>query len=294
MLNKKPIILNCFSRGGSNIIWNYFISHPLVCHPIEETLQIFNINWKSPRFVGYKALILAGQHLFDQWKLNERLSINKKTKEYIDISLFQKKLNTYSDDYMKYKYENEEYSLDEVKNSRLVIKNNNGLIFCSNIFYEMYPGAVFIGLVRHPVALYESHRRRKTPVSTTIEAFVEYYQKMIQKMLDDQDRFENYHIIKFEKLLADPMESIKKLYLWADLDYSQLKKVRLKAKEYMHDDGVSKTSYETGYHYWLTKEELNFFLDPNVNRNQRNLILEEDVKKISFYLKDSMKKLNYH
>ena len=294
MLNKKPIVLNCFSRGGSNIIWNFFISHPHVCHPIEETLQIFNTNWRSPRAKGYKASILAKQYLFDQWKLYERTSINEKAKDYIDKTLFQEKLSTYSDKYMQYKYENKKYSVDEVKKSRLVLKNNNGLIFCSDIFSEMYPDATFIGLVRHPVALYESHRRRETPVSTTIETFVEYYQKMTQKMFEDQDKFENYYIINFEKLLTDPMGSIKKLYAWAELDYSQLKKVRLKAKKYIHEDGEAKTSYETGCHYWLSKKELNSFLDPNVNKNQKNLVLEKENKKISHYLKDIMETLNYH
>ena len=294
MLNKKPIVLNCFSRGGSNIIWNFFISHPYVCHPIEETLQIFNTNWRSPRLKGYKISILAKQNLFDQWKLYERMSINKKAKDYIDKILFKEKLSSYNDKYMQYKYENEKYSLEEVINSRLVIKNNNGLIFCSDIFYEMYPDATFIGLVRHPVALYESHKRRRTPVSDSIGAFVEYYNKMTKKMLEDQANIKNYHIINFEKLLTDPMESMKKLFSWAELDYSQIKKVRLKAKKYIHEDGEAKTSYEAGCHYWLSNQELKSFLDPNVNKNQENLILEKEIKIISHYLKDIMELLNYH
>ena len=94
----------------------------------------------------------------------------------------------------------------------------------------MYPDTTFIGLVRHPIALYESHKRRKTPVSVSIKAFVEYYNKMTKKMIEDQDNIENYHIIKFENLLTDPIESMKKLYSWAHLDYSQLKQVEPKLK----------------------------------------------------------------
>ena len=294
MLNKKPIVLNCFSRGGSNIIWNFFISHPHVCHPIEETLQIFHTNWRSPRLKGYKISILARQYLFDQWKLNQRMSINEKAKYYIDKILYEEKLSTYTDKYMQYKYGDEKYSLEEVKNSRLVLKNNNGLIFCSDIFYEMYPDITFIGLVRHPIALYESHKRRKTPVSVSIKAFVKYYSKMTKKMIEDQDNIENYHIIKFENLLTDPIESMKKLYSWAHIDYSQLKQVRLKAKKYMHEDGEAKTSYEAGCHYWLSEEELKSFLDPNVNKNQENLIPEKEIKIISHYLKDIMGIFDYH
>ena len=74
------------------------------------------------------------------------MSINEKAKDYIDKILYEEKLSTYTDKYMKYKYEDEKYSLEEVKNSRLVLKNNNGLTFCSDIFYEMYPDITFIGL----------------------------------------------------------------------------------------------------------------------------------------------------
>ena len=54
MKNKKPIILNCFSRGGSNILWNFFLSHPNVCHPKKETIQIFNASIKNPTLAGLK------------------------------------------------------------------------------------------------------------------------------------------------------------------------------------------------------------------------------------------------
>ena len=39
-------------------------------------------------------------------------------------------------------------------------KNNNGLVFLSDVLREMYPDVVFFGMVRDPVALYESHNRR--------------------------------------------------------------------------------------------------------------------------------------
>ena len=175
------------------------------------------------------------------------------------IKFFLKKNLVLYDKYMKYKYEDEKYSLEEVKNSRLVLKNNNGLIFCSDIFYEMYPDITFIGLVRHPIALYESHKRRKTPVSVSIKAFAKYYSKMTKKMIEDQDNIENYHIIKFENLLTDPIESMKKLYSWAHIDSSQLKQVRLKAKKYMHEDGEAKHHMNLDATTGFLKKELKPF-----------------------------------
>ena len=75
------------------------------------------------------------------------------------------KLSTKVHNDMKFKYENVEYNLDEIRKSRIVIKNNNGLIYLTNLFREIYPYSIFFSLVRSPAALYESHLRRRTPVS---------------------------------------------------------------------------------------------------------------------------------
>ena len=91
-LNKSPIILNCFSRGGSNILWNYFLSHPNICHPLEETLQIFCTNIKAPRVEGYKVAFMEKRFLFNQWNFNERSTVKSKTAKYIDRVLYRKKI----------------------------------------------------------------------------------------------------------------------------------------------------------------------------------------------------------
>ena len=62
-INKNPIILNCFSRGGSNILWNFFISHPSVCHPLQETLEIFGINLRSFKYEAFKSSEIVNMDL---------------------------------------------------------------------------------------------------------------------------------------------------------------------------------------------------------------------------------------
>tara|TARA_B100001250_G_C19682986_1_gene736710 strand:+ start:149 stop:1039 length:891 start_codon:yes stop_codon:yes gene_type:complete len=283
MKNKSPIILNCFSRGGSNILWNLFLSHPNVCHPLEETIQIFNTSLRAPRFAGYKINFMTRQNLFNQWNLKDRRTIGKKSSEYIDNVLFNKKLNNVFDKDMQYKDSLNKYSLDEIRNTRLVIKNNNGLIFCSEVFNHIYPDATFVALIRNPIALYESHKRRKTPVSNSINFFIDFYKKMIAKMKIDQDSIANYHIIRFEDIINNPIRMIKTIYKWAHLDFESVDKIRLKSKASMNKKGVRTTKFTENKHYWFSLSELETIINKNVNENQ---ISRLDNQEIDYLLKD--------
>jgi hypothetical protein len=260
-------------------LWNMFLTHPEVCSPIWETLQIFSLNPRAPRWEGVKVAILSHQlRLFDQWQFVPRRPISDVAKMYIDQVLYDWKLKTFTDEDMKYKYEGEVYDLTEVQNARLVIKNNNGLTYLSDLFLEMYPGATFIGLVRHPVALYESHKRRGTPVSKMVVKFGAYYHMMANKMVSDANTFPNYHIVKFEDLLGDPIASIRQLYNWSGLDFAKLKKIRFKAKPHYQVEGKHHSSYQVGRHYWFDFDSVYEILEPKVNEFQMNQ-LDEDEKK---------------
>ena len=291
--NNKPIILNCFSRGGSNILWNLFLSHPDVCHPLEETLQIFNISLKSPRIAGYKIALMTKQNLFNQWNFNNRKSVNKKSATYIDILLHKKKMGNLLNDEMKYKNEKDIYTSNEIENTRLVIKNNNGLIFCSELFYDIYPSATFIAIIRNPLALYESHKRRKTPVSISINSFASFYRRMIQKIKNDQMCFPNYHIIKFEDILKKPISSVEKLYKWTNLDFSNIEKIRLKAKPSMRRSGKHTTPFTKNKHYWFSFSELEDVMNKDVNKNQITRLSFKEISSLSKALDPIMLEYNY-
>ena len=141
---------------------------------------------------------------FDQWNFAVRHSISRIAQDFIDDTLFNWKLKTLEDSEMVFKNEVERYTLPEVASSRLVLKNNNGIIFLSDRFQEMYPDATFLALARDPVPLYESHKRHKTPVSRSLETFADFYNRMTDKMLADAERWPFYYILRFEDVVADP------------------------------------------------------------------------------------------
>ena len=72
-LNRAPIFLNCLSRGGSNIFWNLFLSHPDACSPIRETLEIFRADWRAPTRTGLWLALTSGQpRLFELAEISPR------------------------------------------------------------------------------------------------------------------------------------------------------------------------------------------------------------------------------
>lgn len=260
-----PIFLNCFSRGGSNLFWNLFLTHPDVCSPIIETLQIFRVGLRKPRPEGLRAAWLSRQpRLFDQWNLSPRSVLRPAAKAYIDETLYAWKLKTVSDLDMQFKNENERYTEEEVKQARLVAKNNNGLAFMTDCWLDMYPDATFFGLVRHPVPLYESHKRRK--IASSVDDFVGTYCRIAEQMLNDADRLERYFMVRFEDMLKEPIGVMEQVYAQAGLDRSRVTKIRFKAKAHYQGEGERTTTYEEGRHYWFEPAEIYKMVEPQINR----------------------------
>jgi hypothetical protein len=123
MINERPIFINCFSRGGSNIFWNFFLTHPDVCSPIAETLQIFGAGLRHATLEGYSVALLSHQwRLFDQWNYIERQPVSPLVESLIDRTFYRWKLKSLTDSEMRYKREDELYTRSEVEHARLGAK----------------------------------------------------------------------------------------------------------------------------------------------------------------------------
>ena len=199
-------------------------------------------------------------------------------------------MNTINDGEMKFKYEYQKYNIEEIQNARLVIKNNNGLIYLSKIFFEMY-------LIQHLLHWYDilSHYmkviRQKTIKSP--ELCCDYYNNIVKKMIVDAGNFPNYHLIRFEDLVSDPIKSIKLLYKYSNLNFKEIKKVRFKAKPFTHQDGSYGTNYKVGQHYWINMNEIEKMIDSKVNSSQIAMISKIEKRKIFLLLKKTMEQFNY-
>ena len=115
---------------------------------------------------------------FNQWNFRDRKKVSSKTISFIDEKLYEMKLSTKVHNDMKFKYENVEYNLDEIRKSRIVIKNNNGLIYLTNLFREIYPDSIFLSLVRSPASLYESHLREELLYRELLNHLLDFIKKL--------------------------------------------------------------------------------------------------------------------
>lgn len=280
MLNRRPIFLNCFSRGGSNILWNIFLTHPEVCSPLKETLEIFRISWRKGTTEGLSAALRTRQiRFFDQWNLKERRIPSQSALDLIDRTLFGWKLKTLDDSEMRFKTEHEVYTEPEVRAARLVAKNNNGIALLTPVFQRMYPDATFFALIRDPLALYESHKRRGLTKSP--EDFARFLSAIANGMTEHSKSTPNYHLVRFEDVLADPSGSLRLLYEKAGLELSAISKVRFKAKDHLQPGGGFGSRFERGRHHWFAPGDVNGFISADINELQISKLDPAEASKVA-------------
>jgi hypothetical protein len=277
MKNKAPIFINAFARGGSNILWNLLQSHPNVCSPIYETHEIFcdGMNRKILWALG------AQPGLFDIYDLSPRKRISMPARYYIDWQLLKAKLKNYEHEYNKWKSESEKYTYDELANSRLISKNLNGIILLTDTLLEMYPDATFVALVRDGFALCEGYLRHG--LVSTASDFADVYNRITGKMIQDSKAISKYKIIRFEDILDSPVETIEKIYSFAELDIHDLEKVRLKAKPHFNKEGVRVTEYARGEKVWLSY----------INRYQADRLSRQDKEEFLSLARNRMELFSY-
>jgi len=294
MLNKAPIFINGFTRGGTNLIMNLLASHPEVSILSGETQEVFcgtskRGNRKIRRFFYSPVKAAAGQHIFQTHSFENRKSIPRAMMHYIDLFFYIDKLATERN---TFKSEDSRYSLRELNRTRFLAKNINGVVFASDIFAEMYPDATFIAIVRNGLAICEGHIRR----GRTADEFGQMYEAVCRKMIQDSTLRKNYHIVYFEDMVADPVGFMKKIYALANLDIAKVSKVRLQAKKSMGEDGSRQYTFggekdrET---HWFGAETIGNYIRKEVNESQIRRLSAEDRDAFLKQAQRSMEDLGY-
>lgn len=310
MLNKRPIFIVAYARGGSNILLNLLRSHPDVCTPRGETHEVFKgVRWHrqkpwtilSKRWRYRKILELEGSDIFDIDRWEPRPPFQGESQRLIDESLFRDKLKATARRDNRFKSEGVRYQRSEVAASRILCKNLNGLIFLSPEFARMYPDATFIALVRNGLAVCEGHIRRGFEPAQ----IAGWYRDGCARILEDAERLPNYHIIRFEDLMADPSGSLRSIYDKAGLDISGLQKVRLEDKPVVLPSGergliynrsklaLLATRFRQKTTYWFDVEEFGSHFRPDVNRNQIKLLKPEQLEIILDKCGPTLERLGY-
>lgn len=278
MLNKKPIFVNGFQRGGTNLFVNIYASHPQVSTVGMEMHEMFYGVGSNPlskvlnRLINLP-VILFSKNYFKISNLNSRLNPPKWVQRSMDWQLYLHKLLA-SENYRK--GQQGRYSLNEVAQSRIVVKNVNGVVMISRHLEKYYPDAVFISIIRNGYALCEGFLRR----GWDARIFGEMYQTVSDAIWKDSRENPKHLVVKFEDLVEDPGAMLEKLYDHAGLSKSELHFFRMHAKAAMRQDGTRDYLFGGGdrQEIWLPLDEFEHYFMRDVNQNQISQLREEQKR----------------
>lgn len=272
MLNHAPIFVNGFQRGGTNILVNLISSHPNVDWIAETHMVFYGDDWDSrfrkwmDRVFYLPILVGTRQHIFWINKVGERNPVPKLLWPYVDMLLYRKHLRTLD--------EGRSISMNG-ETTRPLFKNVNAMTLNTKLFAEMYPDATFIALMRNGLALCEGFMRR----GWSVERFAEMYNQVCREMIEDAEQLPNYHIVRFEDLLASPETVLPQIYAAAGLEFHRDQRFRLQAKKSMDKDGKRRYMFggdEDREIHWFELKQLRGQFRTDVNDNQIARLSEQD------------------
>jgi hypothetical protein len=292
MLNTAPIFVIGFQRGGTNILTNLIASHPDVCALGRETHQVFygrhnqGVGKWIDRLWYVPILVAARAHVFRPASLRERNGLPRPAMRYADWLLHRSKVATSCE------MADSEPGATRSHERRLLAKNVNGLALATSLLGRIYPDATFVALVRNGLALCESYVRR----GWTADAFGTTYERICDRMLQDAGTRQDYHIVRFEEMIADPAAVIAKVYGYASLDVRRVAKFRLQAKQSMDRDG--RRNYTFGGEQdretrWFGLGDLGGCFRKDVDENQIARLADRDRQTFLQRAGRSMARLGY-
>jgi len=301
MLNIRPIFLNCFAHGGSGLLVNFLVSHPNVCISSGETHKVFkpgtdfDKGWpriKKQYFYDYPIRLIAGEDLFSPKNLQLRKNhVPQFLRNYIDGILYRGRFDAMVPTHNFFQYENVPYTMEELGKCRLLTKGLNGLVFATDLFREMYPDAVFFGLVRNGFPLLEGRVRRGQSAS----GFAMEFSAVTERMLQLSEEMKNFHLLRFEDLVSDPVLFLRKVYDLAGLNVGDVRKVRMLTRPITDSKGNRSITMKGGNRElaWYTFEQFRQYIRPEINTNQAKLLSREDREAFVRVAGRMMERLGY-
>jgi hypothetical protein len=277
---------------------NLLLSHPGVCISSGETHKVFKgTKWdpwwrKLNKRLFYDLVfrLLTGQDLFGPNFYHPRKPVPYLLQRYIDHILYNGRFAAMRETHNLFKTEDVLYTREELAKCRLLTKGLNGIVFTVEMFREMYPGAVFIGLIRNGLAICEGYIRR----GGTAEKTAHIYKSVAEKMLEYRAQMQNYHIVSYEDMVAHPLKFVDKIYKLAGLDVKVLEKIRLQSKRVMDPSGKRNLFKGSDRQvFWYKLSDIHHHIKPDINENQIQQLSVDDKAKFLSVAGGTMEKLEY-
>ncbi len=294
MFNKAPIFVNGFQRGGTNILVNLLGSHPDVGVLRVETHEVFYgresemvHKWLN-RILALPVFIAAGRYVFWPYRFYSRKELSRPLERYIDLLFYGSKLAASAN---REGLDAPPPRLREIARTRMLAKNVNGVAMTTDMLAKMYPKATFLALVRHGFAVCEGFVRR----GWSPERIGRLYQQVGQKISDDAQVYDNYHIVRFEDMLTEPEPFIRKLYHLAGLELDHEALFRLQAKPSMDQEGRRTLTFGKNKReiQCFKIEELKSQFRQDVNQNQIDRLDDSQKRRFLEHSQSAMEHFGY-
>lgn len=277
MKNDKVIVISGFSRGGTNILWNILQSHPGICSVRYETGTIF----RKRRHKFSRVIRLFEKTGFIKTNIAQKI---------LNYQFYRYKRSNYRHPDNKFKFEDVEYTKQEVIDSALCFKSTNMDITYTEILRQMYPNLYLIALTRNGYAVAEGHKRRGTPV----DEFADLYSNVAEQMKHYSETLEHFKLVHFEEILNDPFNISEQLFEFLNCEPIELEKLRLKSKKVTTKNGRHVTNYgKEDEKYWFDRNSITDLIKPNINHNQIKKLSSDEILIFNKKAKDAMKFFEY-
>jgi hypothetical protein len=298
MRNRHSIFVNGFSRGGTTILTNLLASHPHVClmgeiHHVFKGASLTDTKWRIVnKCLWHDAPIILrqAQDFFSPRLIKSRKPLSRWAKRRIDQILYREKLHSQHPAMNRYKSAEQTYLPAELAASRMLCKCIDGMILTTDAWRDMYPDAVFFGLVRNGLAICEGHLRR----GRSAAEIGWRYNLLVRKMISDAEKDPNYHLIRFEDLLQNPWQTLQAAYARAGLDASLVQQVRMQARRVMDAQGNHRLCGKQEWELmWLKPPALDSYLQRDVDKNQIKRLSKVDQRAFLQHAAEAMEMLGY-
>lgn len=303
MLNPQPVFVLGFQRGGTDLLWYLLLSHPRMGRTRGETHQLFRGKWGKGgprdafasnlrRLARYlPVLLLQREDVFSPRLLRPRRPFTRLTERLVDRAFFQARLQAREPQQNLYRARGVRYTAAELRETRLLAKNVNGLVFLTPNLQAMYPDARFVVLVRNGFAVCEGLVRR----GMSVHDAARLYALGCRRMLDDARDNPRVLVLRFEDLLDDPPHAARRVYRHCGLDIGEVEEFRFVAKPVASSGGAYAAPPGTvqGELVWCALHDLERYLRRDVNRRQIERLGADARAAIARAAGDELRALGY-
>ena len=213
MTDIKAIVINGYSRGGTNLLWNILQSHPQVCSPIYETGELF-----FDHIYPFNLLEASKAKKIASSPITAKIG-----KRYLRKQFDLMKLKNLTNENNNTKCDGVKYSRREIEESIICFKGVDSDVELNGLLESIYADVAHIVLVRNGYAVCNGWKRRGVNPREAGRKYRNFYSKMSAS----NRRTKIFILIKFEDILEDPFHVANGLFSDLELDPVTLPKLRL-------------------------------------------------------------------